>query len=309
MIGVAVVRGGTMKQILLLGGMLLLFGCSHPTGVIRIVDPQGNPIVGALVVSEEAPYILNPWRLSVFLSDDQGRAEMLVGTDGHIFKPGYYPVINAVSGDSYPPVHSSFFAPTVVLYPLKRDQVIPVMTNSYVTNEPHEGDRKVGDDEFLIPLGVCPALHVTYNPTSRRLRVQSPVPDLLASNGFYFVGPAGSDPTAVVEGDYALAFYCTASQRSYKVGVRVARQAWHKNVPHHRLQINAAQVLSPGAYLQPEIGCLTALDTKLVGLYKEGKPELYRSPGVKERIDQFRETIPCANEYSTQLIEYLKGYL
>ena len=145
-----------MKQILLLGCMLLLFGCSHPTAVIRVVDPQGNPIVGALVVSEEAPYILNPWRLSVFLSDDQGRAEMLVGTNGHIFKPGYYPVINAVSGDSYPPGHSSFFAQTVVLYPLKRDQVIPVMTNSYVTNEPHEGDRKVGDDEFLIPLGVCP---------------------------------------------------------------------------------------------------------------------------------------------------------
>ena len=81
-----------LKSVLLLSILVFLFtGCVHTT--LKVVDEQGKPIEGALVITEQPKYVMQSWKLYAYFTDKNGNAK--IATDyGQVFSKNYYPVIN-----------------------------------------------------------------------------------------------------------------------------------------------------------------------------------------------------------------------
>lgn len=280
------------------GILALLTGCTPKT--IKVVDAQGNPVAGALVISEQEPYILQPWKLGVYITDKNGEAKV-VSARGHIFKPGYFPVINASElHDEILWQPQSYFSSTTPIYPIDREDVIPVNTSVYITEHP------VSKDVYAVPIKVCPTVRVTYHIADTQLTAKSDTPELRLSPRFHFAGAADNMKTSELTAENNLAFYCKHNEELYKVGVSVASQVWNKDIPAHRLTLFTAKVSSEKAYLQPEVKCFTG-QHMVSGQYRTGKPRVFHSPNIRNEMIFFRDTIPCANQSFRNLLQYIES--
>jgi hypothetical protein len=106
-----------------------LIGCASKT--IQVVDNEGNPVKGALVISEQSPDIMQSWKLGVSITDEKGEA-VVVHNRGHIFNPGYFPVIEASElndGVLWEP--HSYFSQLTPIYPIQKDKKTTVSTTVY----------------------------------------------------------------------------------------------------------------------------------------------------------------------------------
>lgn len=280
------------------GILALLTGCTPKT--IKVVDTQGNPVAGALVISEQEPYILQPWKLGVYITDKNGEAKVVSGR-GHIFKPGYFPVINASElRDEILWQPQSYFSATTTIYPINAEEIIPVDTSVYITEHP------IRKDVYAIPIKVCQTVRVTYDIVSDQLTAGSDTAELLASQRFYFAGATDGRKTSELTAENNIAFYCNHNEELYKIGVSVASKVWNQDVPVHRLTLFTAKVFSEKAYLQPEVKCLAGKHM-VSGQYRTGKPRVFHSPNIRNEITSFRDTIPCANQSFSNLLQYIES--
>ncbi len=290
-----------MKQILLLSFILLAAGCATKT--IKVVDAQGKAVKGALVVSEELPYIMQSWKLAAYITDNKGEAK-IVSNRGHIFKSGYFPVIDSSElQNSYLWKAPSLFSNTIIIYPIKLKQKTTVNISSHITMETNK------DGNFDIPLEACNKIRVTYNVNTSRLKAQSKKVGFLSSKRFYFVGPDTSQEVSTIDRENNLAFYCNENNGLYKVGVSVAAKVWQKGIPRHKLTIFSAKVSNINEYIQPVIKCASSEDIRIFRSSRKVKPDMYISSNLKESINEYRSTIPCPNAYTGDLIDYIEDFL
>lgn len=283
-----------------------LIGCSS-TRTIKVVDNKGMPVKEALVISEQPPFIGQPWKLGVYFTDDKGGAK-IVANRGSIFKPGYFPVIggselsNEVLWSSY-----SNFSQVTPIYPIEKDKKTIVSTRTHRTVNP------IQKDVFVVPIGVCASKRVFYNTKSSIIKVSSTNADILLSERFYFAG-AGDSKVSVAERENNIAFYCNEGNSLYKVGVSVSAKVWVKgDIPRHKLTIFTVVVPSTETYLQPEVKCLGSKnktpDIRMVGKYGDKRPKLFLSPAVKSRLSNVKDQLPCANKHTRELFNYIEKYL
>ncbi|MCP4489410.1 MAG: hypothetical protein GY820_19175 [Gammaproteobacteria bacterium] len=282
---------------------IVLIGCTSKT--IQIVDHVGNPIRGALVISEQHPYILQPWKLGVYVTDEKGEA-VVVHDRGHIFRPGYFPVIEASElSDGVLWQSPSYFSKLTPIYPIQADGKTPITTTTYKTVNPIENGI------FLVPISACSSKEVSYNVDNSRLKVSSNKADIILSERFYFVGADELKKVSEAERENSISFYCNEDDGLYKVGVGVSAKVWHKGVPNHKLTIFSAKVPSTETYLQPEVKCANSRNVRMstFGKYREGKPELYLSSDVADKLSTMKHQIPCSNKNTDQIINYVERFL
>jgi len=132
--GVSLTKSAMNRIVLILLVSIALVGCASKT--IQIVDGEGMPIEGALVISEQHPYIMQSWKLAVYVTDEKGEA-VVVHDRGHIFKPGYFPVIEASElSDDVLWQPQSYFSRRTPIYPIHADKKITISTSTYNTVNP-----------------------------------------------------------------------------------------------------------------------------------------------------------------------------
>ena len=282
---------------------IVLVGCASKT--IRIVDGEGMPIEGALVISEQHPYILQAWKLGVYVTDKNGEA-VVVNNRGHIFRSGYFPVIEASElsdGVLWQP--PSYFSKNTPIYPIQTDEKTVVTTSTYNTVNPVENGI------FIIPISVCTSKVVSYNIDNSRLKVRSNEADIILSERFYFVGADVLRKVSEAKRENSISFYCSEAESLYKVGVSVSEKVWRKGVPDHKLTIFFAKVPSTETYLQPEVKCANYENVRMstFGKYRDEKPDLYLSVGVVDKLSSMKRLIPCSNENTDQILNYLEQIL
>lgn len=288
------------RIVLTLLASIVLVGCASKT--IRIVDGEGKPIEGALVISEQHPYIFQSWKLGVYVTDEKGEA-VVVNDRGHIFRSGYFPVIEASElSDGILWQAPSFFSKRTPIYPIQTDEKIHVNSSTYNTVNPTD------NGVFVIPVSVCTSKNVSYNIDNSRIKVRSNEADIILSERFYFVGAEELEKVLEAERENSISFYCSEPDGLYKVGVSVSEKVWRKGVPDHKLTIFFAKVPSTETYLQPEVKCANSENVRMIsfGKYRDEKPDLYLSVGVADKLRTMRRKIPCSNENTDQILNYLE---
>ncbi|MGF1767082.1 hypothetical protein L4D06_06815 [Enterovibrio makurazakiensis] len=287
------------RIVLTLLASIVLVGCASKT--IRIVDGGGKPIEGALVISEQLPYIFQSWKLGVYVTDEKGEA-VVVNDRGQIFRSGYFPVIEASElTDGILWEAPSFFSKRTPIYPIQRDEKILVNTSTYNTVNP------IDSGVFFIPVSVCTSKFVSYNIDNSRIRVRSNDADIILSERFYFIGAEELNKVSEAERENNISFYCSEPDGLYKVGISVSEKVWRKGVPDHKITIFSAKVPSTEIYLQPEVKCANAENVRMItfGKYRDKKPDLYLSAGVADKLRAMRRQIPCSNENTDKILNYL----
>ena len=266
-----------------------------------VVDEKGKAVEGALVVSEEHPFILQSKKLGVYLTNKKGEAR-IVGPNGHIFKPGYYPIVNGselAHGLLWKthPRHSK----EIPIYPIVSDQKTPVSISSYFT-------RKADiEGVYHIPIDVCRTTRVTYSIANSILKAESDNLELLPSNRFFFLPPDSYKKVLKIEKENNLAFYCEDKSGLYKLGVSVSEKIWNQGNPAHKLTIFLARISSLKEYIQPNIKCASREYTKM--LESDTKPNLYISHNFSNLFDARDYLSHCSEEYIDSLIEYVEELL
>lgn len=271
---------------LLIMGVMGLSGCA--TKPIAVVDTAGNPVENALVLSEEIPYIFQSWKLGIYLTDENGKAKTVGGAE--VLKPGYFPTSVSESSEN------------ATMYKIEPDKNIPVKTKSYTTETP------ATDGKYIVPVGICPRIQVTYTPDNSRIKVASGNNDIIPSDQFYFVGASTNRAVSELERNRNIVFYCHDDQQLYKVGVKVVlrgsvREAsTHKQQPRHELKILTAKVQSPDDYLQPEVECPDSSNDFPLTRNYEGKRHLYTSPGLADKLHHLDNYALCPNRNLNEAI-------
>jgi len=290
-----------MRKLLFMCLIFSMAGCATKT--IKIIDEKGLPVEGALVVSEELPFILQSWKIGAYVSDKNGKVKV-VSYRGHIFKPGFYPVIDSSElDDSYLWEAPTYFSNTTPIYPISKNSNIPIEVSTYFTIEESDKGR------FDIPIEVCGTIKVKYAVEGSKLSATSHRNEILESNRFHFVGPATNAKKSILEKENNLSFYCEDSKGLHKLGVSVSGKVWKKGIPNHSLTIFTANIESINTYLVPAVKCGTNENIRIHEKYMESAPKLYVSPGVKAKLEEYKSAIPCANKHTRELFEYVEGVL
>jgi hypothetical protein len=141
--------------------------------------------------------------------------------------------------------------------------------------------------------------------------VSSGEQDIILSPRFYFIGANDLKQVSEAEKENSISFYCNEDSNLYKVGVSVSEKIWRVGIPDHKLTIFTSKVPSTETYLQPEIKCVDSENVRMstFGIYRDGKPDLYLSPDVKDKIKVIKDQIPCFNENTDQIFNYLEKFL
>jgi len=163
----------------------------------------------------------------------------------------------------------------------------------------------------LIPISVCASKTVSYNIDNSYLKVSSSEEDIILSQRFYFVGANDLKKVSEAEGENSISFYCREGDNLYKVGVIVSEKVWRVGVPDHKLKIFSAKVPSTEAYLQPSVKCANSENVRMstFGKYRDGKPDLYLSVDVADKLSTMKHQIPCSNKSTDQIINYVERVL
>lgn len=271
--------------------LLTLYACGVST--IQIVDNNGTPVEGALVLSEIPPFI----KVAIGITDKRGKTRY-VADDGMIFKQGYYPLIGRSELPNRFAWHKEGLKAVTTLYPIKVQENIAVSEQKYIMHNPN------ADGLYDLPLAVCNIQQLSYDVETFNFRVISAQKDLLASERFYFVGAKSNRRVSHIEQKNHLAFYCMQGDALYKVGVMNSGGKASAVVPQY-IFILTAKVDSPDAYLQPPVKCLSKYGAR-IGVYFSSNTKLYLSEKLAEKLDYYRNNIPCTNTYTDKMFDDIR---
>lgn len=283
--------------------LLSAFGCATKT--IRVVDAEGKPVAGVLVLSQQLPYILQPWTIGAYETDEDGKAEV-VSSSGYILKPGYFPVIDGNEvGNAFLWSRPSDFSSVTTIFPIVDNDLIKVEQSVYVTDVP------ISKNTFRVPVQICGLTKVEYNTEDSNITIQSDDQNIVPSERFFFVGASGVGEFSSLRQENDVSFYCQDKESLYKVGISVSSKVWRSGKPTHELSIFMAKVSSTNAYIQPSVKCISKMDVDnfSIGEYRQESPTVYASSGISSAIENIATTIPCANENSDLMFKYVKKYL
>lgn len=247
---------GTMKLIAGILALTLLFGCSSNT--VKFVDPDGKPIRGVIVLSEQPGYIFTPWVVSMNSSDKNGTAESTSSPFTYVYKSGFYPIVQGsdLTGVLFPrkklekgqsvhlllndPYYPNWFGRQLVtdrvtLYPLVPSSNIPykIQATQYTI---HEG--KLLD----LPVAQCPSIKISYNPKDSLFFASSTDNGVVLSKRFFFEGAIKDKGKKFnYSNKGAIYFYCVNTEsKKYKIGFGVNhKQASGGNWNHTIIMLSA----------------------------------------------------------------------
>lgn len=228
--------------------LAVVSGCAAKT--IRVVDPEGNPISGALVISEHPPYIGTKWKLAVGTTDVDGFVKS-VNNRGTIIAPGYYPVIESNDiGTSENWSARAHLRRNTTLFPIRPDS--PRRDSVRTIDAWSAKDKKTYKFAGL----PCDDVYVEYGFASSSIRVTSDS-KLTPSDRFYFLGPSKAAVGKKLEREGFISFYCSQSGSINKIGIDATSRIWMRGNPRHTLTVYEAENIDFTDYIQPSIGCVT----------------------------------------------------
>jgi len=273
-----------MKELLTLSLFLLMTGCVPST--IKVVDEQGNPISGALVITEQPRYILQSWELDAQFSDAKGEAK--IATDyGSIFSKLYHPIIN------------TYLPSVTTLYKVDKETLNVKQKSFFI---PYEIGKKV----YTIPLSTCPNIQVELIPHSSKFVVSSQRNILIESQSFYFkTGEKGKKVSSLNSTYPIFSFYCQNPKGFSKIGLKLNTLALYP-VPKWSVDIKEIKEVSLSTVIKPKVK--TAESNSFYFMRKlssEYKPKVYTSPNIKERLKGFNDEIVGGNIYTQELFDYV----
>ena len=193
---------------------VLLSGCGLAER--RFVDPDGRPLQGVLVVSEQWPYILQNHEVGVLLSDHEGRAPVVDKVNEYAVKAGYHPWQNWRPDAAFfvgGPRPAGCRASDVVLFPVsgRVPEVVGAkrQTLTFVT----DADER---QPIAVPLEIGVTVYCVWRNT---LEVTADGKRLVESPGFYFAGPSSEERVSGITNKDAVFFYVFGGAAVYKVGI------------------------------------------------------------------------------------------
>ena len=185
---------------------------------------------------------------------------------------------------------------------------IKINEKTLVTTSVYNTENPIENGLFIIPISVCTSKVVLYSINNSHLKVRSNEADIKLSERFYFVGADELEKVSEAERENSISYYCSEPSGLYKVGVSVSEKVLRKGVPDHKLTIFIAKVPSTETYLQPDVKCANSENVRMstFGKYQGGKPDLYLSVGVDDKLSTMRRQIPCSNENTDRIFNYLE---
>jgi len=273
-----------MKELLTLSLLLLMTGCIP--SAIKLVDEQGNPVSGALVVTEQSVYIMQPWKLDAHFSDSKG--EVKIATDsGSVFSESYYPLIN------------THLNRVTTLYKVDKETLNVKQKSFFV---PYEVGKKV----YTIPLSVCQNVQVKLIPHRSQFVVSSQGNTLIETQGFYFKkGEMGKMVSSLTSTYPTLSFYCQSPKGFSKVGLKL-NTITHYPVAKWSVGIKEIKDVSLSTIIGPEVRPAEKDSFYMIReLTPNSKPKVSTSPNIKERLKGFNDKIVGGNIYTQELFDYV----
>jgi hypothetical protein len=253
---------------------------------IKLVDEQGNPISGALVVTEQSVYIMQPWKLDAHFSDAKG--EVKIATDsGSVFSESYHPLINA------------HLNRVTTLYKVDKETLNIKQKSFFV---PYEMGKKL----YAVPLSVCQNVQVKLIPHESKFVVSSQGNTLIESQNFYFKkGEMGKKVSSLTSTYPMLSFYCQSPKGFSKVGLKL-NTITHQPVPKWSVDIKEIKGVSLSTIIKPKVRTAEKDSFYMIReLTPESKPKVSTSPNIKERLKGFNDKIVGGNIYTQELFDYV----
>ena len=278
---------------------LIALLCSACTTTITVVDNTGKPVEDALVVSEQYPFILQSWKYAAFMTNQEGKAE-IVSNRGNIFKESFYPIIDASELKSTLLWSApSMFSSTVVLYPIKNPDNNFTNIRQYTVIQ--EGDK----NKYKIPLNVCSKIDVTYDLSNSFITVTTDDKVLIPSKRYYFENGELNNATKVISGTNSISFYCNNDGGFQKVGLATASKVAYKGVWNHKLSIFEASNITLNTYIEPPIKCASEKNMRIASIDSVNKPKAITSNNLKLKIKKLKGKLPCNNKQIDKLLNYI----
>ena len=280
--------------------VLLLACVSCASTWVKIVDIEGRPVEGAVVVSEKGPYILQRWKYAAVVTNRAGVAKVVDG-EGYVFHEDYHPIIDGSELDSglYWSAPAKFKQKTTI-YRIKAPGTSPVQMSDHTVVQ--EGDQHV----YEVPIASCNDARVTYNIETSELIASSHRKNLIASKRFYFERGDRAKRVGQVSGTNNVAFYCESQNGLSKIGVAARWKGATRGVWKHNLVILEAHALTTETYLEPRIKCLD--ESKLTGIRGTASglyPKMYVSDNLEQRIAALRRGVKCFDSSADRLFVYI----
>lgn len=267
-------------------------GCTGMT-THRFVDPEGVPLEGVLILSEQSPYFFTDWALSASVTDSEGRGRAISGGyHSYVTKPGYFSLKDGREVDFrlddivFGQVRAGLNS-EVTLHPIVRAGYPPVSTTHLYLLHPDSGKPAV----IEIP---AVGVRVEFDFDDEVLRAVDPKQHLVASGRFYFDGPSNPRSLGEVQAKGSLFFYYGAGRWDspiYKVGILDIGEGakWVGNpgqeyAPCRTIQILVARLDSLDQRIQP-----AEIEDVHVGMSDHEKdgwsPDVILEPSVQRVTD------------------------
>lgn len=266
---------------------LLTTGCVHTT--VKVVDEQGKPVEGALVITEQPKYIMQSWKLYAYFTDKNGKAKITTDS-GQVFSKTYHPLIN------------KHLPETVNLYSVKRNKTENIKKESTLIEYDPKGEKKA----YAIPLNSCKDVQLTFYPQRSEFIVKSKQKSLIESKSFYFATGDIGQRHSMLKSKYSrLDFYCKNGNSFNKNSIALkAIQLF----PIGKFKVIKTHVdnISLDTPLEPQkIELANKNSFYIRELTPSHKPEVSTSKNFKEKLKGFNEQMVGGNQYTQELFDYL----
>ena len=281
--------------------LMLTILVSSCASTVQVLDDKGIPVKGALVITEQAS-MFGKDHLAIYITNENGEAKT-VNHIGHIFKKGFYPVINAsVLDDMLLSSSDSLLSGKINIFPIKEaasnevELAIVGMIDSISYNN------------LRIPFDTCSAINVYFNVEANEITVISTTNNLLESEWFFFYGSDSTQKLTTLTKKNNVAFYCKEQEQLYKVGISLSEDIWRNGSPAHTFALFTTKVDSLNVYVQPQIKCLEDSMNE-IRVISRNQFSLYTSKNLKEKLKSYSSSIPCSESFAESFIQYLEQNL
>jgi len=302
--------------------IFLLISCSSNT--IKVIDPNGNPIKDALVLSEQhAGYAFTPWIVSINNTDIKGEAYNASSTFSSIFKIGFHPIVqrNDLTGVLYPrskrdkdgSIHSiltDLYYPNyfgrkpiegvVTLYPIVSPELskYTVVAKDYVI---------LSDANIHLETNECTDIAVEYRPTDNSFYITSRSKNILPSERFFFVGSSSKIAISHFKSNKLASFYCENPDSSiYKIAWAVNHVKSSYRVQSHTLIKITSKVNNKNQKIEPLIKPIHSIFLDTPFIYKN-IPKLISNLEEESFIKSINKNIPDELNFKSKWLDVYRN--
>ena len=287
-----------------------LLGCTTKT--VKIIDLNGGPIEGALVLSEQHPYIFTPWIVSITSTDNTGKAYSADRTFASVFKNGYHPIVegtdltgalyprtNIPKGGSVHPLLNDLYYPNffgrsplegnITLYPI----VSPGSIQYSIKAEDYSINSKL---KINLETKECPGVEVEYYPPDILFLVKSDTSELFESSRFFFSGSQSDIPVKTISGKLFVSFYCiNRGTEIYKIGWAVNHMKSYYGEGKHTLIKISSRLVSMNQYIEPKVQPIHSIFLDTPFIFDQG-PDLVTNIDRDDIVDVIHKNIPARSK-------------